>query len=218
MMCSIPVAVSTVACGCSHCSVTPGRVRHRTWCLVSMAPPWEVLQIVEVVRFQCGQASQRRLSALSARTVSGIRSGPVRMTAWRLQGSLRVAAVWRMRRYQSISWESLVPLAGDVLGYIATSQWNCGWSLGDRMGKLVMKTSRAWVGHSCCKSVLMLVAVEPVSSSVMWKDVSWVRLSASASGQPMLSIARIWRCCSHRVASGDYSETFWWLWGPTRWM
>jgi hypothetical protein len=139
--------------------------------------------------------------------------------AWRLQGSLRVAAVWRMRRYQSISWESFLPLAGDVLGYIATSQWNCGRSLGDRMGKFVMKTSRAWVGHSCCKSVLMLVAVESVlSSSVMWKDVNWVRLSASASGQPMLSIARIWRCCYHRVASGDHSETFWWLWGPTRWM
>jgi hypothetical protein len=146
---------------------------------------------VEVVRFQCGQASQRRLSALSARAVSGIRSGPMRTTAWRLQGSLRVAAVWRMRRYQSISWESLLPLAVDVLGYIATSQWNCGWSLGDRMGKFVMKTSRAWVGHSCCKSVLMLVAVESVSSSVMWKDVNWVRLSASVSGQPMLLIAII---------------------------
>jgi hypothetical protein len=129
------------------------------------------------------------------------------MTAWRLQGSLRVAAVWRMRRNQSISWESLLPLAGDVLGYIATSQWNCGWSLGDTMGKFVMKTSRAWVGHSCCKSVLMLVAVESVSSSVMWKDVSWVMLrSASASGQPMLPIARIWQCCSHRVASGDHFQ------------
>jgi hypothetical protein len=54
---------SIVACGCSHCSVTPGRVRYRTWCLLSMAPPREVLQRVEVVRFQCGQASQRRLSA-----------------------------------------------------------------------------------------------------------------------------------------------------------
>jgi hypothetical protein len=129
---------------------------------------------------------------------------------------MMVAAVWRMRRYQSFSKESLLPLAGDVLGYIATSQRNCGWSLGDTMGKFVMKTSRAWVGHSCCKSVLMLVAVESVSSSVMWKDVNWVRLSASASGQPILSITRIWRCYSHIVASGDHLETFWWLWGPTR--
>jgi hypothetical protein len=103
------------------------------------------------------------------------------MTAWRLQGSLRVAAVWRMRWYQSISWESLLPLAGDALGYIATSQWSCGWFLGDRKRKFVMKTSRAWVGYLCCKSVLMLVSVVSVLSSVMWKDVNWVRVSASAS-------------------------------------
>jgi hypothetical protein len=137
--------------------------------------------------------------------VSAMRRGPMRMTAWRLQGSLRVAAVWRIYLYQSISWESLLPLVGDVLGYIAPSQWNCGWSLGDRMGKFVMKTSWAWVGHLC---VLMMVSVVLDSSSVMWKDVNWVRLSASASGQPMLPIARIWWCCSHRVASGDNSATF----------
>jgi hypothetical protein len=131
MICSIPVAFSSVACCCSHCYVTPRRVRHRTWCLVSMPPPWEVLQRVEVVRFQSGQASQRRHSALSVPAVSGIRSGPMRMTAWRLQGSLRVAAVWRMRRYQSISWQSLLPLSWGTLPQAngtVVGPWVIGWA------------------------------------------------------------------------------------------
>jgi hypothetical protein len=134
---------------------------------------------------------------------------------WRLHGSLSVAAVVRMRWYQSISSMSLLPLADDVFGYIATNQWNFGWSVGDSWGKFVMKTSRSWVGHCCCNVVLRLVSVVSVSNSVMWTEVNWVRLSASASGQPMVSIARICRCCSQRDARGDHSETFWWLLGPT---
>jgi hypothetical protein len=128
---------------------------------------------------------------------------------WRLHGSLSVAAVIRMRWYQSISSMSLLPLVDDVFGYIATNQWTFGWSVGDSWGKFVMKTLRSWVGHCCCNVVLRLVSVVSVSNSVMWTEVNRVRLSASASGQPIVSIARICRCCSQSYARGDR---------PTRWM
>jgi hypothetical protein len=63
------------------------------------------------------------------------------------------------------------------------------------------------VGHSCCIVVLRLVSVVLISNSVMWTEVNWVRLSASARGQPMVLIARIYLCCSQRVARGDHLET-----------
>ena len=53
---------------------------------------------------------------------------------WRLHGSLSVAAVVRMRQYQSISSVSLLLRTNDVFGYIATNQWNFGWSVGDSWG------------------------------------------------------------------------------------
>jgi hypothetical protein len=57
-------------------------------------PTIGVSQRVEVVRFQCGQASQIALSLLSACcAVSRILRGLMGITDWRLQGYLRVAAV-----------------------------------------------------------------------------------------------------------------------------